>query len=99
VDVSCDCCSRPAAALRTRLTAAERERIEAQPTENLEAYDNYLRGRHFWTQRSVGYFAALSGAVSSRIRAEGLSYSAGAWVLDQAAAGGGPGTGLQESFL
>jgi zinc protease len=32
--------------------------------------------------------AALSGIVNSRMRSEGLSYTAGAWVLDRAASGG-----------
>lgn len=32
--------------------------------------------------------AALSGIVHGRIRAEGISYAGGAWVLDQAASGG-----------
>lgn len=54
--IQSDVARQIAAALRTRLTAAERRRIETRPTENLEAYDNYLHGRHFWTQRSVAAF-------------------------------------------
>ncbi|UCC84727.1 MAG: tetratricopeptide repeat protein [Gemmatimonadota bacterium] len=46
-----------AAALRVELTAAERERIEARPTENLEAYDYYLRGNEYlnrgWLEADV----------------------------------------------
>jgi TolB-like protein len=54
--IQSDVAQQIAGALRTRLTPAERRRIEARPTENLEAYDNYLRGRHFWTQRSSAAF-------------------------------------------
>ena len=39
-----------AAALQTELSPAERRRIEAQPTENLAAYDLYLRGRELYNQ-------------------------------------------------
>jgi adenylate cyclase len=35
-----------AAALRVRLASGERERLHSQPTSNLTAYDEYLRGRH-----------------------------------------------------
>jgi TolB-like protein/Tfp pilus assembly protein PilF len=45
---------RIAAALEATLTADERERIERPPTEDLEAYDLYLRGRYFWSQRGEG---------------------------------------------
>ncbi|MGD2155046.1 MAG: tetratricopeptide repeat protein, partial [Gemmatimonadales bacterium] len=58
--IQSDVAQQIAAALRARLTAGERRRIEARPTENLEAYDDYLRGRDFWTQRS---FAALDSAI------------------------------------
>jgi len=58
--IQSDVAQQIAAALRTRLTPAERRRIEARPTENLEAYDDYLRGRRFWTQRSL---AALDSAI------------------------------------
>jgi serine/threonine-protein kinase len=38
---------RIADALETRLTAQERERIERYPTNNIEAYDFYLRGLEY----------------------------------------------------
>jgi TolB-like protein len=47
---------RVAEALSAALTAGETQRILATPTDNLEAYDNYLRGRHFWNQRSLAAF-------------------------------------------
>ena len=39
-----------AAALQAELSPAERRRIEAQPTENLTAYDFYLRGRDYYNR-------------------------------------------------
>jgi TolB-like protein/Flp pilus assembly protein TadD len=54
--IQSDVAQQIAVALRTTLTPAERGRIEERPTENLEAYDDYLRGRHYWTQRSVAAF-------------------------------------------
>jgi TolB-like protein/Flp pilus assembly protein TadD len=43
--IQSDVAQQIAAALRATLTLAEIERIEARPTENLQAYDLYLRGR------------------------------------------------------
>ncbi len=40
-------------ALQVRL-AAETAPLVRQPTENIEAYDLYLRGRWFWNQRGAG---------------------------------------------
>ncbi|NIO33194.1 MAG: tetratricopeptide repeat protein [Gemmatimonadetes bacterium] len=54
--VQSDVAQQVATALRATLTTAERERIEDRPTENLEAYDHYLRGRHFWHRRSLAAF-------------------------------------------
>ncbi len=54
--VQSDVARNVAIALRATLTAAELERIEDRPTDNLEAYDHYLRGRQFWHQRSVAAF-------------------------------------------
>ncbi len=39
-----------AAALELELTAGEREKLKARPTRDLQAYDAYMRGRHFWSQ-------------------------------------------------
>ena len=53
-----------AVALRARLSEGERKRIEAVPTDNLEAYNLCLLGRHFWNRwtepdilQSTEYFA------------------------------------------
>jgi TolB-like protein len=52
--IQSDVAQQIAAALEATLTADETERIGKAPTENLEAYDLYLRGRHFWSQRGEG---------------------------------------------
>ena len=38
-------------ALKVALGAKEVARTSEQPTQNLAAYEDYLRGRHFWTRR------------------------------------------------
>jgi TolB-like protein/Flp pilus assembly protein TadD len=52
-----------AGALQARLSPDERGRVERTPTEDLEAYNLYLQGRHFWNRRTaeglrtaIGYF-------------------------------------------
>jgi TolB-like protein/Tfp pilus assembly protein PilF len=52
--IQTDVAERIAAALETTLTTDERERLERVPTGDLEAYDLYLRGRYFWSQRGEG---------------------------------------------
>jgi adenylate cyclase len=39
--------------LKVRLLPGEKEAIEAEPTQNLDAYDYYLQGRHFYHLHSV----------------------------------------------
>jgi len=46
-EVQSDVALQVAAALRAVLSPAERERIESRPTQNLEAYDLYLRGNDY----------------------------------------------------
>jgi eukaryotic-like serine/threonine-protein kinase len=49
--------------LRAKLTGAEQQKVTKNYTENTEAYQLYLRGRHHWNkrtadniQKSIGYF-------------------------------------------
>ncbi len=51
-DLQRDLALQIAGALEAELTPHERERLAARPTENLEAYTWYLKGRHFWNQRT-----------------------------------------------
>ena len=50
--IQSDVAQQIARALKATLSPEERERIEQRPTDNLEAYDYYLRGRKFfWETR------------------------------------------------
>jgi serine/threonine-protein kinase len=53
--IQSDVAQQVATALRATLTSAERERIEEGPTDNLEAYEFYLRGMEYW--RRPGWLA------------------------------------------
>jgi serine/threonine-protein kinase len=49
-----------ASALRAELTPAERERLGRPPTASAEAFALYLKGRHFWNQRTpIGFEKAI----------------------------------------
>jgi TolB-like protein len=50
-EIQSDVAQQIASALRAKLTATERVRIEKKPTENLRAYNLYLLGRHHSVQR------------------------------------------------
>jgi TolB-like protein/Tfp pilus assembly protein PilF len=50
--VQSDIATRVAEALQAELTADVAERIEKAPTDDLEAYNLYLRGRYFWHRRT-----------------------------------------------
>jgi len=39
-------------AMLVKLNGEERERLKNRETENIEAYQAYLRGRHFWNKRN-----------------------------------------------
>ena len=47
-----DLVKQVAAALEATLSPEVEARIEAQPTEDLEAYNLYTRGRYFWNKRT-----------------------------------------------
>jgi TolB-like protein/predicted negative regulator of RcsB-dependent stress response len=40
-------------ALKVRLLSSEKSDIEKRATENTEAYELYLKGRHYWNERSI----------------------------------------------
>ncbi len=46
--IQSDVAQKIAAALKAKLSPAEKERIEKKPTENLTAYDYYLKGREYY---------------------------------------------------
>src|SRR5215471_372282 len=43
---------RIAEALKGELSPAEQARLESRPVANVDAYSLYLKGRHYWNQRS-----------------------------------------------
>jgi TolB-like protein len=53
--IQSDIAGQVAAAVGAELTGAERERVEERPTENLEAYEFYLRGMEYY--RRPGWLA------------------------------------------
>ena len=53
IEVQSDIAKRIVTALQLTLTPEARERIERKPTEDLEAYDYYLLGRHRWARRGA----------------------------------------------
>ena len=57
--IQSDVAQQVAAALQATLSAAEKERIERKPTDDFEAYNLYLKGRHFWDKRGAGITKGL----------------------------------------
>jgi non-specific serine/threonine protein kinase len=62
-DIQSDVAQNIAVALRAKLSPKEKERIERKPTENLTAYDCYLKGREYYYRYSkenneiaIGFF-------------------------------------------
>jgi serine/threonine protein kinase/tetratricopeptide (TPR) repeat protein len=49
--IQSDVAEKIAMALRAELSPVERERIERKPTESVEAYNYYLKGRFYWNKR------------------------------------------------
>ena len=53
LSIQIDIAERIAAELEATLSADERRRIDQSPTDNLEAYDFYLRGREYFYQAGI----------------------------------------------
>ncbi|HYC12087.1 MAG TPA: adenylate/guanylate cyclase domain-containing protein [Nitrososphaerales archaeon] len=52
-EVQSDVAKQVAEALRVKILAPEKERIEKKPTESTAAYTYYLRGRSIWNRRGL----------------------------------------------
>jgi serine/threonine protein kinase len=52
-EIQSDIAEEIAKALKVELSTEEEAGIKKQPTENLEAYDLYLRGRYLWNMRTT----------------------------------------------
>jgi TolB-like protein/DNA-binding winged helix-turn-helix (wHTH) protein/Tfp pilus assembly protein PilF len=57
-----------AGALALELLPGEQEAMERMPTEDMGAYDDYLRGRHFWNRRTESDFERAIEYLESAIR-------------------------------
>ena len=53
--------------IRTRVTAEEKSRLERRPTKDIEAYNDFLLGRHHWNR--AGHPGAIESAVECYSRA------------------------------
>ncbi|HVO75697.1 MAG TPA: adenylate/guanylate cyclase domain-containing protein [Ignavibacteriaceae bacterium] len=49
--IQSDVALKIAQSLKAKLSPAEKDRLEMKPTDNLEAYELYLKGRYYWNQR------------------------------------------------
>ena len=54
--VESEVAQRIATALAATLSDPEKQALEAMPTANVEAYQDYLKGRYFWNKRTVEGF-------------------------------------------
>jgi len=50
--IQSDVAQKIAAALKATLTPAEKGNIEENPTQNMEAYDYFLKGKYFWNTKT-----------------------------------------------
>ena len=77
-EIQSDVAERIVEALRVRLTNRERARIAERPTGSVEAYEAYLKGRHFLSRRTA---AAIGQAIENfREAVTADSRFAQAWV-------------------
>ncbi|MGH7470108.1 MAG: protein kinase domain-containing protein [Longimicrobiales bacterium] len=58
-DIQSELALRIAQALEMNLSASERGQLEHKPTENLEAYQLYLKGRYFFNRRGTDLFTGV----------------------------------------
>jgi TolB-like protein/class 3 adenylate cyclase/Flp pilus assembly protein TadD len=67
-----DVATKIAGALKAKISPSEQNRLESKKTENVNAYDLYLRGRYYWNKRlpddlkrSISYFQQALSADST----------------------------------
>ena len=58
-DIQADIARRIAGALEANLTPSEERRLATKPTENLDAYTLYLKGRYYWSKRGAQLETAI----------------------------------------
>jgi Tfp pilus assembly protein PilF len=65
--IQTDVAERIVEALKGRLTPVERARLAEIPTQDVDAYQHYLRGVHFWNRRERTALARASAEFESAI--------------------------------
>ena len=73
---------RIASALRARISSAERSVIQHRPTEDVEAHDLYLKGRHLWNRRNQTALTAAEEHFSRAVARDPLFAPAYAGLAD-----------------
>jgi TolB-like protein/Tfp pilus assembly protein PilF len=71
-----------ASQLRAVLTPEEHAQIDVRPTESLEAYQAYLKGRFFWAKRTQGDLATAMDHFNDALKADPTYASAWAGLAD-----------------
>jgi tetratricopeptide (TPR) repeat protein len=71
---------RIASALEAKLTPAERARLARRPTASPEAHVLYLKGRHFWNQRTPSGFVRAIDYFERAIEVDPQYAAAYAWL-------------------
>ena len=66
--VQSDVAKQVAEALRVKILAPEKERIERPPTESTAAYTLYLKGRHLWNMRGLGAVRSAAECFEQAVR-------------------------------
>jgi serine/threonine-protein kinase len=90
-----------AAALKAELTQEERSRIRKEPTEDIEAYQLYLLGRHWllrWTEEGVDRGIAYFEQAVARDPGYALAYAAIAYAYTEIALGIAGSLSAEEAF-
>ncbi len=83
-EIQADIAGQIASALETELTEGERQRIESPPTDDLAAYDAYLKGRNaisqYWATIDQAHIDRAIGHLRDAIRRDSSFAEAHAWL-------------------
>lgn len=68
--IQSDVAERVVASLKAALTPIERARLEGRPTARFEAYERYLKGRHFMARRTAAELARAVDAFRKAVEVD-----------------------------
>lgn len=80
--VQSDIARRVAGALHTRLTSGAAARLDRVPTDDVVAYNFYLRGRYFWHRRTQADLAEAAGFFNRAVERDSAYAQAWAGLAD-----------------